>query len=36
VVSLLVALAVAIVEWRTGVRRTEAGDAEPEHIPHAA
>ena len=31
-----VALAVAIIEWRTGVRRAEAGGAEPERIPDAA
>jgi hypothetical protein len=37
VVSLLVALAVAIVEWRTGMHRADAGgSAEPAHVPDPA
>jgi MFS family permease len=37
VVSLLVALAVAIVEWRTGVHRADAGGgAERAHVPDPA
>jgi MFS family permease len=37
VVSLLVALAVAIVEWRTGMHRADAGGgAEPAHVPDPA
>ncbi|HEY0812446.1 MAG TPA: MFS transporter [Pseudonocardia sp.] len=33
VVSLLAALAVAIVEWRRGLHRADSGGAEPEHVP---